>query len=145
MCMQSEWLPMAWNWCRGFQGELEGWVFSLNLSLPLSLFLSLCHAHIGRQQQENALTETHKYTQLLDNIPCKTCTHMYTQPALSHKSPCMHMHTEPGWLRSYAEEILSGTVPWLPVFPDEYKPQAQYSPMGRKPVITNARSGVITL
>lgn len=56
----------------------------------------------------------------------------------------MHMHTEPGWLRSYAEEILSGTVLWLLVFPAEYKPLT-YSPMRKKPITTNARSVVIML
>lgn len=135
MCMLSEWLPMAGNWCRGFHRGIGGTGFFLNFSSHPSL--TLCH--IGTQQ---------KYTHLFENTtgihPC-TCTHIHTQVAsLVHKSPYMHMHTGLGWLRSDAEETLSVTVQWLLVFPAEYKPLAHYSLTGRKPAITNAKSEVIT-
>lgn len=146
MCMLSEWLPMAGNWCRGLHGGIGGTSF-LSQSLPLSL----CHTHIGTHLHrctqtytligKHPLQDTHAHARACMHA----CTHARTHDLLKQESAYMHMHSEPGWLRSYAEEILSCTVPRLPVFPAEYKPLARYSPMGRKPVITNARSGVITL
>ncbi len=85
MCMLSEWLPMAGNWCGGLHGGIGGTSF---LSQSLSLSLSFW----STQQQECTYTYAHKYIHLLENPHCKTRMQTHARPAHAQISLYAHAH-----------------------------------------------------
>lgn len=88
VCRVSDcpWLEIG---VEGFRGELEGWVFSLNLSLSVSLFLSLCHAYIGRERQ--ARIHFYRNTQIHNNYwTTPTARHAHTTCSLPQISLYAH-------------------------------------------------------
>lgn len=96
MCMQSEWLPMAWNWCRGFQGGIGGMGFlSQSFSPPLSFPLSMSCTH----RQTAARTHFNRNTQIHTIIGQHPLQDMHAHVHTTCSLPQISLYAHAHWAR----------------------------------------------
>lgn len=110
MCMLSEWLPMAGNWCRGLHRGIGG-TLSFSHSLFLSLSFFLCHAHLATQ-----FHNTHTCTLAARPAHTKISLYAHARPAgmikvLCRRDPKRHCAAAacfPSWIWANSAVFSSG-------------------------------------
>lgn len=80
MCMLSEWLPMAGNWCRGLHRGIGG---TVPLFLSLSFALTCTCSHTVPQH-----SHTHTYTPTARPAHTKISLYAHARPARMIKALC---------------------------------------------------------